>query len=65
MFIRLTYFTGNGKKVEKDFNEPMEVIGYIYRCWEAARRAASGRRINEMLNARVSELPEEVRSEIS
>ena len=59
MFIRLTYFTGNGKKVERDFNDPMEVIGYIYRCWAAAQRAASGRRINEMLNARASELLEE------
>ena len=51
MYITLTYINGSGKRVVKDFNEPMEVIGYIYRCWNAARNAASTQRIKQMLDA--------------
>lgn len=58
MYIKLLYINGKGKLVEKSFNEPMEVIGYVYRCWAAARNAASARRIKEMLDARSrKELP--------
>lgn len=51
MYITLTYINGSGKRVVKDFNEPMEVIGYIYRCWNAARNAESGRRVKAMIDA--------------
>lgn len=54
MYIKLLYVNGKGKLTEKDFNEPMEVIGYIYRCWAAARNAESSRRVKEMLDARAS-----------
>ncbi len=54
MYIKLLYVNGKGKLTEKDFNDPMEVIGYIYRCWAAARRAESGRQVKEMLDARAS-----------
>ena len=56
MFIKLIYINGGGKLVEKDFSEPMEVIGYIYRCWRSAQNAISTRRINEMLDRRAKEL---------
>lgn len=49
--IRLIYTTANGKKVVKDFHEPMEIIGYIYRCWASARNAASTAKINAWLDA--------------
>ena len=45
MNITLIYTNGKGKQVVKDFNDPMEIIGYIYRCWSAARNAESGRRV--------------------
>ena len=51
MVIILGYVNGRGKKVVKTFNEPMEVIGYIYRCWNAARNAESGRRVKAMIDA--------------
>ena len=51
MNITLTYINGNGKRVVKDFTDPMEIIGYIYRCWSSARNAASARRIKERLDA--------------
>lgn len=54
MYIKLRYVNGKGKLIEKDFTEPMEVIGYIYRCWAAARNAESARRVKEMLDARAS-----------
>lgn len=54
MYIKLRYVNGKGKLIEKDFTEPMEVIGYIYRCWAAARNAESSRRVKEMLDARES-----------
>lgn len=54
MYIKLLYVNGKGKLTEKDFNESMEVIGYIYRCWAAARNAESARRVKEMLDARAS-----------
>lgn len=50
MNIILTYVNGSGKRVVKDFSDPMEVIGYIYRCWSAARNAESARRIRERLD---------------
>ena len=56
MNIRLTYHTASGKKVEKDFSDPMEIIGYIYRCWASARNAASTREIRERLDAKQVEL---------
>lgn len=49
MNIQLTYTNGNGKRVVKYFSEPMEIIGYIYRCWAAAMNAESSRRIKEKL----------------
>lgn len=55
MYIKLRYVNGKGKLIEKDFTEPMEVIGYIYRCWAAARNAESSRLVKEMLDARASE----------
>ena len=61
MNIRLTYINGSGKKVEKDFGDPMEVIGYIYRCWASARNAASARRIQERLDAEAKGLLEEAK----
>ncbi len=51
MNITLTYINGSGKRVVKDFTDPMEIIGYIYRCWNSARNAASTRRIKERLDA--------------
>lgn len=51
MYITLAYINGSGKRVVKDFNEPMEVIGYIYRCWNAARNAASTQRVKEKIDA--------------
>ncbi len=59
MNIRLTYHNARGKKVEKDFSDPMEIIGYIYRCWASARNAASTREIRERLDAKRVELLEE------
>ena len=50
MNIVLTYVNGRGKRVVKEFTHPMEVIGYIYRCWSAARNAESMYRIKEMLD---------------
>ena len=50
MQIRLTYINGRGKRVVKDFSDPMDVIGYVYRCYAAARNAESTRRISERLN---------------
>lgn len=54
MEIKLIYNNGRGKTVVKDFNDPMEVIGYIYRCWAAARNAESARRVNERLDRQFS-----------
>lgn len=51
MNIRLTYHNASGKKIEKDFSDPMEIIGYIYRCWASARNAASTRAIRARLDA--------------
>lgn len=51
MNIALIYINGGGKRVVKQFNEPMEVIGYIYRCWNAARNAESMRRVREKIDA--------------
>lgn len=59
MNIRLIYINGSGKKAEKEFSEPMEIIGYIYRCWNAARNAASARRIRERMEAESKGLLEE------
>ena len=50
MNIVLTYVNGSGKRVVKEFTHPMEVIGYIYRCWNAARNAESMNRIKERLD---------------
>lgn len=50
MNITLTYVNGGGKRVVKEFGHPMEVIGYIYRCWSAARNAESMKRIKEKLD---------------
>ena len=49
MDIRLIYHNGNGKRIVKDFSDPMEIIGYIYRCWASARNAAGMRAIRERL----------------
>lgn len=51
MNIRLIYTNGRGKQVVKDFNDPMEVIGYIYRCWNAARNAESTRIVRAKIDA--------------
>lgn len=51
MNIMLAYINGRGKKVVKTFDEPMEVIGYIYRCWRAAMNAESSRRVKEKVDA--------------
>ena len=59
MNIRLTYHTASGKRVEKDFSDPMEIIGYIYRCWASARNASSAREIRARLDAGQIRLPEE------
>ena len=56
MDIRLIYHNGNGKRIVKDFSDPMEIIGYIYRCWASARNAASTREIRERLDAKQVEL---------
>ena len=50
MNIVLTYVNGRGKRVVKEFMHPMEVIGYIYRCWNAARNAESMNRIKEKMD---------------
>jgi len=50
MNITITYVNGKGKRVVKEFTHPMEVIGYIYRCWSAARNAESMYRIKEKLD---------------
>ena len=50
MNITLIYTNGKGKQVVKYFNEPMEIIGYIYRCWSAARNAESNRRVRAMID---------------
>lgn len=50
MNIQLIYTDGKGKQVVKYFTEPMEIIGYIYRCWSAARNAESGRRVRAMID---------------
>lgn len=59
MNIRLIYINGSGKKVVKDFSDPMEIIGYIYRCWNAAQNAAGARRIRERMEAASKGLLEE------
>lgn len=51
MNIALIYINGRGKRVVKQFNEPMEVIGYIYRCWNAAQNAEAMRRVREKIDA--------------
>ena len=50
MNIVLTYVNGSGKRVVKEFTHPMEVIGYVYRCWSAARNAESMKRIKEKMD---------------
>ena len=50
MNITITYVNGKGKRVVKEFTHPMEVIGYIYRCWNAARNAESMNRIKEKMD---------------
>ena len=49
MIITITYVNGKGKRVVKEFTHPMEVIGYIYRCWNAAINAESMKRIKEKM----------------
>ena len=50
MNITITYLNGKGKRVVKQFTHPMEVIGYIYRCWNAARNAESMNGIKEKMD---------------
>ena len=50
MNIVLTYVNGSGKRVVKEFTHPMEIIGYVYRCWSAARNAESMKRIKEKMD---------------
>ena len=50
MNITLTHVNGKGKRVVKEFTHPMEVIGYIYRCWNAAINAESMNRIKEKMD---------------
>ena len=50
MNITITYVNGKGKRVVKEFTHPMEIIGYIYRCWNSARNAESMNRIKEKLD---------------
>lgn len=53
MNIRLIYTNGKGKRVVQDFSDPMEIIGYIYRCWQSARNAESTRRIKARLDEKL------------
>ena len=55
MNITLTHVNGKGKLVVKEFTHPMEVIGYIYRCWNAAENAESMNRIKEKIDREMRE----------
>ena len=50
MNIQIIYTNHRGKQIVKDFGDPMDVIGYIYRCWESARNAESTRRVRAQLD---------------
>ena len=50
MNIRIFYTNLRGERVVKDFDDPMEVIGYIYRCYKASKNAASTKRMNAQLD---------------
>jgi hypothetical protein len=50
MNIQIIYTNDRGKRIVADFGDPMDVIGYIYRCYAASRNAASGKRIRAMLD---------------
>lgn len=50
MNIRISYTNHRGKRVIKDFNDPMEIIGYIYRCYVASKNAAMTKRMNARLD---------------
>ena len=56
MNIQIIYTNGRGKRIVKDFSDPMDVIGYIYRCYATARNAASIKRVNAMLDERMKKL---------
>ena len=56
MEIQICYINNRGKRVIKYFSDPMDVIGYIYRCYAASRNAASGARIKAMLDERLKKL---------
>lgn len=55
MYISISYTNNRGKRIVKDFSDPMEVIGYIYRCYVAARNAASAKRINALIDKQMEE----------
>lgn len=55
MNIRISYTNHRGKRVIKDFNDPMEIIGYIYRCYAASKNAASTKRINALIDKKMEE----------
>lgn len=50
MNIRIFYTDRRGKRVVKDFDDPMDVIGYIYRCYVASKNAAATKRMNARLD---------------
>ena len=56
MNIQIIYTNDRGKRIVKDFGDPMDVIGYIYRCYAASRNAASGARLKAMLDERMKKL---------
>ena len=49
MNIRISYTNSRGKTISKDFCDPMDVIGYIYRCYAASRNAAQTKEMNARL----------------
>lgn len=55
MNIQIIYTNARGKRIVKDFGDPMDVIGYIYRCYAASRNAASGKRIRAMLDKKMEQ----------
>ena len=56
MNIQIIYTNDRGKRIVKDFGDPMDMIGYIYRCYAASRNAASGARLKAMLDERMKKL---------